>query len=166
MDSDLASYGSQVLSSGDLVVRDAVLSSQHRVDHSTGLEVFSTHSSYVLSEGDSQGSQEVSRTVHSLELSENLAGKYENLCLGTGDDFQSMSVTVETDAEKTRFYTNETSATFSQGLSFNSDESAIYFGRSKTFRLMLNTDTPSRLVFQYLDPSSSEYVTKFSCAKS
>ncbi|CAM9104085.1 unnamed protein product [Sphacelaria rigidula] len=159
------SYGSQVLSSGDLVVRDAILSSQHRVDHSTGLGISSAHSSYVLSQG---ASQEVSRDVYSLtgSGSEKHAGKYESSCLCTGDNYKTMPVTLETDPEKTRFNTNETSATFSQGLSFNTDESAIYFGRSKTFRLMLNTDTPARLVFQYLDPSSSKYVTKFSCAKS
>lgn len=157
MSLNLASYGSQVLSSGDLVVRDVNSSSQMRV-----ADVSSEHSSYVLSQGDAL---EASREIHSYD-SDKLTGRYTSSCLRTHDELSNMAVTFETDPEKTNFNTGETSATFSQGLSFNTDESAIYFGGSKTFRVMLSPDTPSRLVFQYLDPSTSEYVTKFSCAKS
>lgn len=163
MSLNISSYGSQILSSGDLVVRDAISGSQYRVDHSTGLGQSSEHSAYVVLA--SGVAQEATRHVHMYD-SDKLSGRYSSSCLRTENNDQSMAVTLETDPEKTKFTTREASATLSQGLSFSSDESAIYFGGSKTFRLMYSSEAPERLVFQYLDPSSMEYVTKFSCAKS
>ena len=163
MSLNLSSYGSQIISSGDLVVRDTVSASQYRVDHSTGSTKSSLHSAYV---GLPSGlAQEAARQVHTYDPNK-LSGRYSSSCLRTESNAQFMAVTLETDPEKTKFNTLESSATLSQGLSFNSDESAIYFGGSKTFRLMYLSEPPERLVFQYLDPSSLEYVTKFSCAKS
>jgi hypothetical protein len=150
-------YGSQVFSSGDLVVRDALSSSQSRIDFSQSI-----NSKFISFDAEVP---EVSREVYSHD-SESLCGRYSTSCLRSDDTYKIMEVTVETDPEKTIFSSGYTQATLSQGLSFNSDESAIYFGKSKTFRVMFSSDSPKRLVFQYLDPGSSEYVTKFSCAKS
>lgn len=162
MSLNISSYGSQILTSGDLVVRDAISGSQHTVDQSTGLGI---HSAYVVLA--SGVAQEATRQVHMYDPDKAL-GRYSSSCLRTdnNEQTQSMPATLETDPEKTKFTSTGVSATLSQGLSFNSDESAIYFGGSKTFRLMYSSDPPERLVFQYLDPSSMEYVTKFSCAKS
>ena len=159
---NLSSYGSQIISSGDLVVRDTVSASQYRVDYSTGLTKSSVHSAYV---GVASGlAQEATRQVHTYDP-DKVSARYSSSCLCTENNAQFMAVTLETNPEETKFSTLEASATLSQGLSFNSDESAIYFGGSKTFRLMYSSEPPERLVFQYLDPSSMEYVTKFSCAK-
>ncbi|ACH46871.1 unknown [Feldmannia species virus] len=54
-----------------------------------------------------------------------------------------------------------TAAVDSTGLYFDSDDSAIYFGASKTFRIIFS----DRLLFQYLDGSTGEYVTKLSFTK-
>lgn len=160
LDVSTARYGSQVLSSGDLVVRDALASTQTRVDVS-----YSINSKYIVS-GDSEdlGVQEVSREVYAYD-SDSRSGRYSTSCLRSGDGYQSIEVTVETDPEKTSFFSGDAQAKVSQGLSFNSDESAIYFGKSKTFRIRYLNELPERLVFQYLDPTTFEYVTKFSCAK-
>ena len=153
---NLSSYGSQILGSGDLVVKDVTSSSQHRVHTES-----STHSAYVLSEDHAQ---EATREKHAFDVDKN-SGMLGYACLRSDTEFPTMATTLETDPEKTTITTNETSATLSKGLSFNSDESAIYFGANKIFRLKYESVAPERLVFQYLDQNTSEYVTKFSCAK-
>lgn len=160
---NLSSYGSQVLSSGDLVVRDTASSSHYRVAHATGSDLSSVHSAFVKLDASTQ---EVTREAHIFD-SATQSGRFTSACLGrTPDDmYVTMGVAMETDPERTSFNASGTSSTLSQGLSFNSDESAIYFGGSKTFRIKFEADSPQRLVFQYLEPSSAEYVTKFSCAK-
>lgn len=158
MSLNLSLYGSQVLSSGDVVVRDTASSVQHRVDPAS-----STHSAYVI-DPDASDAQEATREEHIFD-SDTVSGRYTKSCLRSDGQYPTMAVTFETDPEKTTITTDETSATLSQGLSFNSDESAVYFGGSKTFRLRYLSDDPKRLVFQYLEPTTSEYVTKFSCVK-
>lgn len=154
----LSSYGSQILGSGDIVVKDVTSSSQNRVHTES-----STHSAYVL-DSQSDQTQEATRTKHSYNANID-SGVLSYACLRSDGEFPTMASTLETDAEKTTITTNENSATLSQGLSFSSDESAIYFGENKIFRVKYFPVAPERLVFQYLEPSTSEYVTKFSCAK-
>lgn len=160
MSLSISSYGSQVLSSGDLVVRDVASFSQHRVNSVTRKS--SANSTYVV-DIDSGLSQESTREVYSYDP-ESLSGKYTAGCLRT-EGYQTMPVTLGTEPKQTDFVNDRTTATISQGLSFDSEESAIYFGGSKTFRVMYLGVEPERLVFQYLDGNTSEYVTKFSCAK-
>lgn len=155
---NLSSYGSQILRSGDLVVKDVTSSSQHRVDTES-----STHSAYVL-DPQLNHAQEATREKHTFN-EENNSGMLTYACLRSDGEFPIMATTLETDPGKTTITTNETSATLSKGLSFNSDESAIYFGANKIFRLKYESEAPERLVFQYLEQNTSEYVTKFSCAK-
>ena len=152
------SYGSQVRDSGDVVVRDTISGDQLRVH-----TMSSTHSAYVIGDGGDDA-QEATREEH-IFVPETVSGRYSNACLRSDGAFPTMAITLDTNPESTTIKTNDTSATFSQGLSFDSDESAIYFGGSKTFRMRYLSEEPKRLVFQYLEPSTSEYVTKFSCAK-
>lgn len=155
MSQNISSYGSQVLSSGDLVVRDTSSSSQYRVNTK-----LSTHSAYVAGEV----SQEATRLEHVFDEGTN-SGRYKNSCLRSDGEFPTIATALESSPEETTISTNDTSATLSQGLSFDSDEASIYFGVSKTFRIRFLSEDPKRLVFQYLEPSTSEYVTKLSCAK-
>ena len=157
MSLNLSSYGSQVLSSGDLVVRDTASSLQYRVDSES-----STHSAYAVT--GASPAQEATRQKHEFDSDTN-SGRYTSACLRSDGEFPRMATSLETCPEKTTISTNYTSAILSQGLYFESDESAIYFGASKTFRIRYLSDEPQRLVFQYLEPSTSAYVTKFSCAK-
>ena len=151
MSLSISSYGSQVLSSGDLVVRDVASSSQNRVNSKS-----SVNSTYVV---NPELAQESTREVHTYDQD----GKYTAGCLRTDQGYQTMPVTFGTEPKETTFVNDKSTATISQGLSFDSDESAIYFGASRTFRIMYLGVEPERLVFQYLD--GAEYVTKFSCAK-
>lgn len=155
--SNLSSYGSQVLGSGDLVARDTSSSLQYRLNTKS-----STHSSYVTGE---VGSQEATRLEHAFDEGTN-SGRYKKSCLRSDGEYApTIATAVESSPEETTISTDDTSATLSQGLSFDSDEASIYFGVSKTFRIRFLSDDPKRLVFQYLEPSTSEYVTKLSFAK-
>lgn len=154
---NLSSYGSQVRNSGDVVVRDTTSSLHYRLDTTS-----STHSAYVI--GGDGLAQEATREEH-IFVPETVSGRYTSSCLRSDGAFPTMAITLDTNPESTTIKTNDTSATFSQGLSFDSNESAIYFGASKTFRMRFLSEEPKRFVFQYLEPSTSEYVTKFSCAK-
>lgn len=153
--SSLSSYGSQVLNSGDILVKDVTSGTQHRIDTE-----FSTHLTYVIREETGQQTlQQVTTAKHSVV---NNSGRFTLSCLKGEDYVENLDV----HPEETTITSDETSATISSGgLSFSSDESAIYFGLNKVFRLKYFSESPERLVFQYLEPSTSEYVTKFSCAK-
>ena len=50
------------------------------------------------------------------------------------------------------------------GMQFNSDDAGIYFGEEQEFRIMYESSTPSRLVFQNYDIASGTYITRYSVA--
>lgn len=171
MQLNLSSYGSQVLLSGDISVKDVISSSHYRVAQSASTtfdnnaDLCSFHSAFVITDDPSAEVEEVTREVHMFQPGDNF-GVYRTFCRRKSvGSSPSMDLTLDANPEKTSFFNKTTSATFSNGLSFNNNESAIYFGGSQTFRLMLEAGAPKRLVFQYLEPSTSMYVTKFSCAK-
>lgn len=155
----LSAYGSEILTYGDVSVRDTMTSSQLRVDVSE-----SVNSRYVYEGGEVPESLEICREVYTYDA-DSVCGKYSTACVTKGEGYTTMEVGMETAAEETRFLVGDREAVLSKGLSFNSDESAIYFGHLKTFRIMFEDDDPARLVFQYFDSSTSQYVTKFSCTK-
>lgn len=157
------SYGSQVLSSGDIVTRDFAYANTYRVNDSTGDALKSTHSAFVL-DGSAQESTRMVQTYNRTSKS----GLLHLSCLQTDTgnrNTQSMTSTLSIDPEKTTVTCDSVTATLSKGLSFDSDDSSIYFGASKIFRIKYTSESPERLLFQYLDPSRDEYVTKISCAK-
>lgn len=149
-----AVYGSQVSVSGDLVVRDMVYRERHSIEET----LVSNQSFYVA--GDDV--QEATRMVHHHDpVTSSAALSVETLRVD-GDKHMVTSLGVA--PSQTVLASDGVTATFSKGLSFDSDDSAIYFGGSKTFRIKYTEGPPGRLLFQCLD--SGSYVTKFSCAKS
>lgn len=148
------SYGSQVLTSGDLNVRDVTHSERLMVNES----VDATESTFVL---DGTDTLESTRVVHTYDPTSG-SGNLTIKCLETDGLLTS---TVSVDPGGTTIVSGGVKATLSSGLSFDSDDSAIYFGASKIFRIKYMDESPERIVFQYLDTNSNTYVTKFSCAK-
>lgn len=148
-------YGSQVLTSGDLSVRTMSARNKYAVHRATA-----SHLSYVADTADASVT-ECSRVTHRT------SGGVGDLSIGvlsphTGE----MVKTFKSQPESTVIFTAGATATFSQtGLSFDSDECAIYFGKDRTFRIMYTEEAPPRLLFQCINPDSGEYVTKFSCVK-
>jgi hypothetical protein len=48
------------------------------------------------------------------------------------------------------------------GLRFNSDDAGLHFGENQEFRIVMTSGPPSRLRFQSYDPTTGQYVTKYS----
>lgn len=148
-------YGSQVLTSGDLSVRSASARNKYTVGIAR-----TSHLSYVADTVDS------SVTECSRVISET-SGGVGKVSIGVlSPDTGEMIKTFKSQPQSTVISTGATSATFAQiGLSFDSDDCAIYFGKDRTFRIMYTESAPARLVFQCINPENGEYVTKFSCVK-
>ena len=152
-----SSYGSQVLTSGDLCVRSA--SSRNKVCvYTPGADA--SHLCYVTDAADASVT-ECSRVTNNASggLGRFAVGALE---AGTG----AMAETFASSPQSTVVSAGGNTATLGQtGLSFDSDECAIYFGKDRTFRIMYVDTPPARLVFQCIDAESGLYTTKFSCVK-
>lgn len=153
-----SSYGSQVLTSGDLSVGS--MSARNKYSVSFSSDAKTSHLAYVTDPVDDSVT-ECSRVVNEA------SGGVGFFSIGVLEPTTSKVVkSFKSEPGSTTISTGETSATFGQsGLSFDSDDCAIFFGKDKTFRIMFTDDAPARLVFQCLNPATGEYVTKFSCAK-
>lgn len=156
------SYGSQVVTSGDLSVRSMSGRNKYAVRGTDGLRknAKTNHFAYVTDATDG------SVTESSRVVTETIGGK-GYFSVGVLDAGKEEVVkSFQCSAEGTTIFAGDTKATFEQsGLSFDSDDCAIFFGKDKTFRIMYTEDKPARLVFQCLNTASGEYVTKFSCQK-
>jgi len=160
-------YGSRVSSSGDKLVNDINLKNLYLIrDFSYGL-TSSTSSSYFVNDSSTTTVQETSRITHTVNGTKEKGGiSVKSLKTDSVDNsVKFMPSTISTTASSSIINSNDMEATFSSdGISFNNDDYSIYFGSSKTFRIKFvpgGIDT-SRLVIQYLDELSGEYVTKMS----
>lgn len=154
-------YAQKVGTAGDLVVKDILFSNDYRVKDIDDLDLTSSHS-YFVRDTDTLEVQETSRIVHSLSSDKNYGG-FSIQALDTNSSVKSMPSTVTSTANSTIITTKTGACTFSnQGLSLDSENSSIFFGASKVFRIKFTSETPSRLLFQYLDTDLDEYITKLS----
>ena len=153
MTTTVTSYGSQVQTSGDIFIRDATFSEKLMVKE-TGADVTVDEGAHVL---DGTETQEYTRISHTY----NVSGSTVIRCL----DSLEVKTTLETNPLETKIVSDGITATVYNGLSFDSDDSSIFFGASKVFRIKYTSETPERLLFQYLDTDTGTYVTKFSCAR-
>ena len=145
-----AVYGSRVETAGDLTVGNITLSHSYRVSAKTGEQLRSSDSVFVSNEEATRISSQVD--------AENTTG---SLAIGVrqGDNVSGILATTPTlTTLGTKVNVDE------KGLSFDSDNSCIFFGGEKTFRIKYELSTPPRLLFQYRS-SSGDYVTKFSVLK-
>lgn len=159
-----SSYGSQILTSGDICVGSLSARNRYAVYRTDELssQAKASHLAYVNDATDGTLT-ECSR----INNEENAGvGQFSIGVLSTSDTVQTLLKTFKSEPTATAISNAYTTATFGErGLSFDSDNCAIYFGRDKTFRIMLNQGDPARLVFQCLDEATGEYVTKFCCVK-
>ncbi len=163
MSTPVDGYAQSVPTSGDLVVRDVTYGNDYRVRDIDNADLTSSRSFFVYDDPDVQ---EVSRVVHGLS-SDLGSGSVAVQSLETVGSDQSMPTTLSTSAQCTKILTGNTSATISTaGLSFSTDDAAIFFGGNQEFKIVFEPGTPSRLLMQAYDASSSSYVTKFSCLSS
>lgn len=158
----VTSYGSQVLTSGDLCARSMSGRDRNAVytTDPANPRAKTAQLAYVADDADgtvTACSQVVSETSGGAGL----------VSIGVLEPATATVVkTFQSDALGATICSSGVSATLAQrGLSFDSDACAIFFGKDKTFRIMYTDDSPPRLVFQCLNAATGEYVTKFSCLK-
>lgn len=158
----VSSYGTQVLTSGDLSVRSISARNKHTVYSSDPLSsgAETSHLAYVADVADGS-------VTECSRVTSEVSGGVGYFSIGVLEPATSKVVkSFKSEAEGTTISTGGISATFGQdGLSFDSDDCAIFFGKDRTFRIMYTDGAPSRLVFQCLNTVTGEYVTKFSCVK-
>lgn len=152
-------YGSRVSSSGDKIVKDVNMRSLYLVKDFTSGESSDTTSSYFMYDPLTLSSTETTRITYSVD-----GTKEEGSTKIEIQNASEMLPTISTMATKSTITSENVESFFEPtGISFSSDDSAIFFGSSKTFRIkFLPSDDSPRLVFQYLDESSGDYITKTS----
>ena len=156
---------SQVLSSGDLVVKDIVMRSSSHVNNKVVGGVTSGLSSFYVFDSSDTSTTECSRISHKVDDALEQGSVDVSVLYTDAGLSQSMFTTLSSSASKTVFSckdeTSELNATIgSDGLSFDTDLGDIYFGGNKEFRIhyapAVSLD-PAMLQIQRL--SGGEYVT-------
>jgi len=163
MSLSISDHAENVQTAGTLISKDTIYSNDHFVRDVTDTDLTSSRSYYVYDDPDVQ---EVSRVIHGI--SSNLESGYLSmLTLSTDGLDQSLPKTISTYPNCTEIRAGGTIATISpSGLSFDSDDSAIFFGGNKEFKLVFEPTSPSRLLIQSYDSSTLSYTTRFSCLSS
>jgi len=157
----------QVLTSGDLVIKDVIMrSSSQVVEKVSGATTWGI-SSFFVYDGSTSTTLETSRISSGLnDIKDTGEIKFSVLYTDSIGD-QSLIDTLHSSPSETTIRSKTTSAdtiaTFnSEGLSFDTSEGAIYFGAAKNFRIKFIEEdglTPSMLAMQSLDTGS--YITRF-----
>ena len=167
---EFAESPTQVINSGDLIVRDIVMRSMSQLveKQSTGDSYVSN--SFFIYDSSTGETTECSKMAHRLS-EDGTSGSVEINVLHTdSESIQTMFNTLSTKADQTTVSTKTDSGdamttTFSSdGLSFDLDSGAVYFGGQKEFRIQFVAESgldPNALKIQSLDTVSGEYVTRF-----
>ena len=152
----------QVLTSGDLVVRDLVMRCSSQVTQKVAGETTYGRNSFFVYNPEDGTTKECTRVTHGL----NDAGDTGSMSIGVLYEDALMN-TLSSDPTKTSISARNASevvtATFNTaGLSFDSDNGNIYFGADKDFRVHFEDKAgldPAMLQIQSL--SDDSYVTRF-----
>lgn len=158
----------QVLSSGDMIVKDLVIrSTSHVTDKLDGETTYGLSSFFVYDSSDSS-TLECSRISHGLDDNKETGSIAVSVLYTNPSLVQSLVQTIGTTPSQTTFTsrtddTDELTATFgTDGLSFDTNEGNIFFGSGKEFRIHYQEEVgldPAMLQIQRLDGGS--YVTSF-----
>ena len=162
-------YGAeQVLSSGDMIVKDLVIrSTSHVTDKLDGETTYGLSSFFVYDSSDSS-TLECSRISHGMDDAKETGSVAVSVLYTNPSLVQSLVQTIGTTPSQTTFTartddTDELTATFgTDGLSFDKNEGNIFFGAGKEFRIHYQEEAgldPSMLQIQRL--SGGSYVTSF-----
>ena len=158
--------GDQVPFSGDIVVKDVVYSNDYHIVDSNISELSISKSNYVV-DSPTDDVQEFSRFTYGVDSLKE-SGVISIKALRTDSSgTQNLPTIITTTPSSTKIVTTDdtgnVTATFgTDGLSFDSDTSSIFFGESSTFRIKYEPTAPARLLFQSLNTISGEYDTKYS----
>lgn len=157
---------SVVGAAGSHFMRNITTSVMNIVGEKADGEKGSTYSSAWVHNTTDSTTQEVSRMVHELdETSENATISIGVLHTDASDNqfieptlamtYDATVISAQDSADATA------SATFqSTGLSFDTDDAAIYFGSAQNFRIKFSDGTPSVLQIQSYDSDLLDYVTR------
>jgi len=153
---------SQIATSGDIIIKDIVYSSDYHIQSSS-----INKSNYVIDSvaGEVEEFSRVSYNVSSNK--ENGIVYFQALTTHDGTSVKTLPVTIGLSSEATTVVTTNdddqiTASLGIDGLSFSSDTSSIFFGSNSTFRIKYEPTSPTRLLFQYFDTVDGEYKTKYS----
>lgn len=160
-------YASQILTSGDLVVRDLIMRSSYQVTEKVDGDTTYGKNSFFVYDPTANTTKEVSRISHGLDDAGSSGSVDVKLLYTDSAGSESFVNTLVSQASSTtitaRDETEEISATFnSGGLSFDSDNGNIYFGADKDFRIHYAEASgldPAMLQIQSLD--GTDYYTRF-----
>lgn len=159
---------SQVLASGDLVIRDLVMRSSSQVSQSIEGESTFGRSSFFVYHPDDGTTTECTRVSHGLNDSGDTGSMAIDLLYTDANSQQDVVNTITSDPTQTTITTRSDSetvtATFNaSGLSFDSDNGNIYFGADRDFRIHYAEESgldPAMLQIQSLG-DDEQYVTRF-----
>lgn len=160
----------QVLSSGDLVVRDLVMRCSSQVTEKvTGGSTYGRNSFFTYNPEDGT-TKECTRVSHGLNEAGDTGSISVDLLYTNANSQELLVNTMFSDPSQTCI-TSRTpeeevvTATFNAtGLSFDSDNGNIYFGADKDFRIHFEDKSgldPAMLQIQSLSLSGDEYLTRF-----
>ncbi|CAM9105602.1 unnamed protein product [Sphacelaria rigidula] len=132
----------QVMTSGDLVVRDLVMRCSAQVTEKVDGETTYGRNSFFVYFPDGGTTKECTRVSHGLNDAGDTGSFSIDVLYTDGSSAESMVNTIASDPTKTSISTRDNSnpevitATFdTAGLSFDSDNGNIYFGAEKDFRI-------------------------------
>jgi len=163
-----SSTASQVITSGDMILRDLILKSSNQVTTKISGETTYGTSSYFVYDSINENTLEVTRVRHGLDDSGEIGSMSFNVLYTPSSGAQVMHEAMEIDPTETRISTiNDTGsldATFdSSGLRFNSDSGDVYFGANQEFRIHYEPasgNDPSMLQIQGYSSDTASYVTR------
>lgn len=158
----------QVLSSGDMVMRDLIMRSSFQVSEKVDGDYTYGKSAFFVYNSISNTTQEATRITHSLDDTETLGGLTIDVLYTpqTGDGYMHRAIEMAPSA--TTFSSIDSNGTSDatldvNGLKFNSNNSDVYFGESQDFRIHYEPETasdPSMLQIQGYDSVSGLYITR------
>lgn len=152
----------QILTSGDLIVKDVIARSTNQVVEKVSGDVTYNVSSYYVYDPSVNETQECSRVSHGLSDDKTI-GTVKFSSLFDGQMVDTIVSTVTSTVITSRDTSDTLNATFDKnGLSFDNDTGAIYFGADKDFRIQfedVNGLDPALLKIERLD--GTDYVTSF-----
>lgn len=159
---------SQVLTAGDIVLRDLIMKSSTQVTAKLSGESTYGHSSYYVYNPTDGTTLEASRIQHGLNEQGDTGSISLNVLYTPTVGNQTVHNALEVDPSMTRMNmidsTGSLEATFdTTGLRFNSDSGDIYFGSSQEFRIHYEPSSsgdPSMLQIQGYDSTNGEYITR------
>ncbi len=157
----------QVLTSGDLVVRDLIMRCSNQVSEKViGGTTYGRNSFFTYNPDDGT-TKECTRVSHGLNDAEDTGSMSIGLLYTDESSQEALMNTLSSDPTQTSISARNASevvtATFNTtGLSFDSDNGNIYFGAEKDFRIHFEDKSgldPAMLQIQSL--SEDSYVTRF-----